>query len=94
MPKTIRFNQFFERETSNDTYSKQSLGIKSITRNKVLTTVFSALITLGIIAITILSYYSESIYFTNIIVGLSIVGLILLIKTTSEQKTSIKRVKK
>ena len=85
MPKTIRFNQFFEREDVNDTYSKQSLGIKSIT---------SALITLGIIAITILSYYSESIYFTNIIVGLSIVGLILLIKTTSEQKTSIKRVKK
>ena len=85
MPKTIRFNQFFEREDVNDTYSKQSLGIKSI---------ISALITLGIIAITILSYYSESIYFTNIIVGLSIVGLILLIKTTSEQKTSIKRVKK
>ena len=91
MPKTIKINQYLGAEERAATYSKEAFRINSITTKNVLTTFFSAILTLGIIAITILSYYSESIYFTNIIIGLSIVGLTMLIKKMSEQKTSIKR---
>lgn len=91
MPKTIKINQYLEAEGRAATYSKEAFRINSITTKNILTKFFSAMLTLGIIAITILSYYSESIYFTNIIIGLSIVGLTMLIKKMSEQKTSIKR---
>ena len=91
MPKTIKINQYLEAEERAAIYSKETFRVNSITTKNVITTFFSAILTLGIIAMTILSYYSESIYFTNIIVGLSIVGLTMLIKKMSEQKTSIKR---
>jgi hypothetical protein len=91
MPKSIKINQYIKVEERAATYSKETFRVNSITTKSVIANFFSGLLTLGIIAITILSYYSEIIYFTNIILGLSIVGLTMLIKKISEQKTSIKR---
>ena len=93
MPKTIKFYELLETQKNKKTHSSQLISINAITKKNAPITFLSILLTMGIIAVTILSYYSESIYFTNIIVGLSIFGLISIIKTIGNQKTIIKKIK-
>ena len=91
MPKTIKFNELLESEKDKKNYFNQMISVNAITRKNAVKTILSALLALGIIAITTLSYFSESIYFKNIVVSLTIMGLVLIIKTIGNKKTSIKR---
>jgi hypothetical protein len=93
MPKTIKLRQYLEAEKANQRYLRED-RINSISKKNIVTTFLSALLIMGIIAITVLAYFSEAIYFRNIILGLFIVGLVIFIKAVGDQQTSIKRIKK